>query len=209
MMRHSSRYPASPVPGRRSLWLKVGAGPLFQRRSGLADLVRRVHPGERCPRHKVFRHREPADDHRLEADLLDEPLGDGERVLVVAGDRDANRCALSVGEPGQLSGTDCIEGAHAFGPAESTRSFSCSGWREENMTGWPALANSVPREPPSRPAPIAPILSGAPPPWLCASAATGEAASASSAAVLPAKCRKSRRRRSERRGALMVGISGR
>src|SRR5207248_2543610 len=99
--------------------------------------------------------------------------------------------------------------ALAFGPAESTSSFSCSGWREENMTGWPALANSVPREPPSRPAPIVPILSGAPPPWLCASAATGEAASASSAAVLPAKCRKSRRRRSERRGVLMVGISGR
>src|SRR4029079_7018271 len=48
--------------------------------------------------------------------------------------------------------------ARALGPAAATRSLSCSGWRDENITGWPSLANIVPSAPPSLPAPIVAIL---------------------------------------------------
>src|ERR1700759_744413 len=48
--------------------------------------------------------------------------------------------------------------ARALGPAAATRSLSCSGWRDENITGCPALANIVPSAPPSLPAPIVAIL---------------------------------------------------
>src|SRR5215831_17851781 len=48
--------------------------------------------------------------------------------------------------------------ARAVGPAAATRSFNSSGCREENITGWPSLANSVPSAPPSRPAPMVAIL---------------------------------------------------
>src|SRR5215472_6961405 len=48
--------------------------------------------------------------------------------------------------------------ARALGPAPATRSLSCSGWRDENITGWPSLANIVPSAPPSLPAPIVAIL---------------------------------------------------
>src|SRR5262252_8272577 len=50
------------------------------------------------------------------------------------------------------------EPARALGPAAATRSLSCSGWRDENITGWPSLANIVPSAPPSLPAPIVAIL---------------------------------------------------
>src|SRR6185436_16377965 len=53
--------------------------------------------------------------------------------------------------------------ARALGPAAATRSLSCSGWRDENITGWPSLANIVPSAPPSLPAPIVAILRAEPP----------------------------------------------
>src|ERR1700722_17635649 len=48
--------------------------------------------------------------------------------------------------------------ARALGPAAAARSLSCLGWRDENITGWPSLANIVPSAPPSLPAPIVAIL---------------------------------------------------
>src|SRR6202790_5209553 len=66
------------------------------------------------------------------------------------------------------------------------------------MTGWPALTNSAPSAPPSRPAPMVAILSGAAPDAVCAGAvwakaANGPAASARMATTPPAKWRTSRR----------------
>jgi len=81
--------------------------------------------------------------------------------------------------------------ALAFGPALATRSFSESGLREENITGWPSLANSVPSAPPSRPAPIVAILSLAPVAW--ARAARGDTAASPSASPPSASPKKSRR----------------
>src|SRR3954447_15755165 len=69
--------------------------------------------------------------------------------------------------------------ARAFGPAEATRSPSCSGWRDENMTGCPRLANSLPSVPPSRPAPTVAIVSVATfPACACAGARPASTASA-------------------------------
>src|SRR5579863_1375444 len=48
--------------------------------------------------------------------------------------------------------------ARAVGPAAATRSFNSSGWREENITGWPSLAYRLPSAPPSRPAPMVAIF---------------------------------------------------
>src|ERR1044071_4323994 len=82
--------------------------------------------------------------------------------------------------------------ALASGPSPSTISFSCSGWREENMTGWPVLTNKAPSALPSRPAPIVAIL-GLSPPALCASAASGPAVNPDSAAPPASKVSVSRR----------------
>src|SRR3954451_14006055 len=89
--------------------------------------------------------------------------------------------------------------ALAFGPAPATRSVSCSGCRDENMTGCPAFAKRVPSAPPSRPEPIVAILSGR---VFCAHAANGVALKSASA-VVP-RVRRRNARRPNRAGAVLV-----
>jgi len=47
--------------------------------------------------------------------------------------------------------------ACASGPSPVTKSFSSSGWRDENSTGCPALAHNPPIVPPMCPEPITPM----------------------------------------------------
>ena len=54
-----------------------------------------------------------------------------------------------------LATAELIPGAHLV------RAFNASGWRDENITGWPAFTQAAPSAPPMRPEPIMPILSGA------------------------------------------------
>jgi hypothetical protein len=89
--------------------------------------------------------------------------------------------------------------------ALATRSLSWSGLREENITGWPSLANSVPIAPPSRPAPMVAILIRAVP---AASARAARGADAIAPSVTPpASSRTNARRPSEKSETFTMTIS--
>src|ERR1700752_1164524 len=101
----ASHRAASTRPSSRArVWRaqsEVGT-PSLQPSGDLANLLGRVLLGQRRAGEQVFAHREAADEHRLEAELADDAFGEGDGLLIVAGDRDADRIAGAVGVVGQL-----------------------------------------------------------------------------------------------------------
>src|SRR5215510_12381429 len=115
----ASHRAESPRPSSRArAWRarsEVGA-PSLQPGGNLANLLGRVLLGQRRAREQVFAPREAADEHRLEADLTDDAFGEGDGLLIVACDRDADRTAGAMGVVGQLPIAERVERAHEARP---------------------------------------------------------------------------------------------
>src|SRR4029077_4377598 len=90
--------------------------PSLQPGGVLSNLLGRVLLGQRRAGEQVFAPREAADEHRLEADRADDACGEGDGLLIVACDRDADRTAGAVGVVGQLPIADRVECAHDARP---------------------------------------------------------------------------------------------